>query len=455
MTLRSIGARLTLWYATLFAVGLAALGVAMWLALRQSLYHAVDEGLRDRAVGIARFIEDHESRLDLEEVKEEFRAHGELFQVSDQRGEWVHRGADLRDVDAAPSTGVPSEGALQTASLHGQPYRLLSQPISVGGQRFTVQVAAPLDELEEGLYDSLWFLLPAFPLTLSLATFGGYWMSRRALAPVDDIARVAKSITADDLGRRLPIPASRDELARLAETFNEMIGRLESSFRKITRFTADAAHELRTPLAVIRTTAEVALLEGAGRRDEREALEHVVAEIERTTQLVENLLLIAKADSGAAQLRREQVDLVATVDEACAQAGVLARVKGVALARELPERSIWVAGDGHALRRLFLILLDNAVKYTPAGGRCEVRLAENGNEVVATVADNGIGIAADDLPHVFERFYRVDRARSREQGGAGLGLALGRWIAEAHGGGVFAESTLAGGSSFRVHLPRA
>jgi heavy metal sensor kinase len=455
MILHSIGARLTLWYASLFAVGLAALGIAMWFALRGSLYHAVDEGLRDRLVGIARFIEDHESRLDLDEVKEEFRAHGELFQVADQRGSWVHRGADLAGVDAPSATDAPSEGTLQTAWLHGQPYRVLSQPIAVGGQRFTVQVAAPLDDLEQGLYDSLWFLLPAFPLALSLATIGGYWMSRRALAPVDDIARVAKSITADDLGRRLTVPASRDELARLAETFNEMIGRLESSFRGITRFTADAAHELRTPLAVMRTTAEVALREGAGSTNEREALEHVVAELERTTQLVENLLLIAKADSGAAQLRREQIDLVAAVDEACAQARLLARVKGVALATELPERSIWVTGDGHALRRLFLILLDNAVKYTPAGGRCEVRLVENGTEVIATVADTGIGISASDLPHVFERFYRVDRARSREQGGAGLGLAIGRWIAEAHGGGIFAESALDGGSSFRVHLPRA
>jgi heavy metal sensor kinase len=318
-----------------------------------------------------------------------------------------------------------------------------------------VQVAAPLADLEQGLYDSLWFLLPAFPLALMLATIGGYWMSRRALAPVDDIARVAKSITADDLGRRLTVPASRDELARLAQTFNEMIGRLESSFRRVTRFTADAAHELRTPLAVMRTTAEVALRGGSGSTNEREALEHVVAEIERTTQLVENLLLIAKADSGAAQLRREPIDLVAAVDEACTQAGVLARVKGVALAADLPERSIWVAGDGHALRRLFLILLDNAVKYTPSGGRCEVRLADNGTEVVAMVADTGIGISPADLPHVFERFYRVDRARSREQGGAGLGLAIGRWIAEAHGGGIFAESKLDGGSTFRVHLPRA
>jgi signal transduction histidine kinase len=127
----------------------------------------------------------------------------------------------------------------------------------------------------------------------------------------------------------------------------------------------------------------------------------------------------------------------------------------VALGAALPETAMWVAGDGHALRRLFLILLDNAVKYTPAGGRCDVRVAENGTEVVGTVSDTGIGISATDLPHVFERFYRVDRARSRERGGAGLGLAIGRWIAEAHGGAIFAESELERGSSFRVHLPRA
>ncbi|HZF31608.1 MAG TPA: ATP-binding protein, partial [Gammaproteobacteria bacterium] len=449
------GARLTIWYAAMFAVGLTALGITMWLALRLNLYHAIDDSLRDRVVGIARFLADHATRLDEDEVKEEFRAHGELFQVADASGDWVHRGADVADLDLGPGSAVAADGTFQDAVLHGAPVRVFTRAVDVGSRHFTVQIAAPLAQLEEGLYGSLWFLLPTFPLVLVLASAGGYWLSRRALAPVDDITRAAQSITADNLSQRLAVAPAGDELSRLSETLNAMIGRLEASFRTISRFTADASHELRTPLAVMRTTAEVALRGDSAPGDHAAALEHVVVEIDRMSHLVENLLMIAKADSGEAELQRRPVDVVAAVAEACEQACVLARVKGVEVSVRLPERSVSILGDAHALRRLFLILLDNAVKYTPSGGRCEVFVSAHAAEVVGTVTDTGIGISTEDLPHIFDRFYRVDRARSREQGGAGLGLAIGRWIAEAHGGAIAVDSELDRGSSFRVHLPLA
>jgi heavy metal sensor kinase len=452
---RSIGARLTIWYAALFALGLTALGITMWFALRLNLYHAVDRSLLDRDVGIERFLVDHETRLDDDEVKEEFRAHGELFQVFDEAGNLVHRGAELAELELTLPSAVTGDGTYIDTLLHGEPVRVLTRTVDLGARRFTVQIAAPLAQLEEGLYGSLWLLLPMFPLVLVLASAGGYWMSRRALAPVDDLTRAAQSITAENLSQRLVVAPAGDELSRLAETLNEMIGRLESSFRTISRFTADASHELRTPLAVMRTTAEVALRGDAAQGDHAAALEHLLVEIERMSHLVENLLMIARADSGKARLKKQPVDVVAAVAEACSQAGVLARVKGVDFTARLPDGNVWVLGDAHALRRLFLILLDNAVKYTPGGGRCEVHVSSDGSEVVGTVTDTGIGIAHDDLPHVFDRFYRVDRARSREQGGAGLGLAIGRWIAEAHGGVIAVDSELDRGSSFRVHLPIA
>ncbi len=188
--------------------------------------------------------------------------------------------------------------------------------------------------------------------------------------------------------------------------------------------------------------------------EQRAALEQVVAEVERTTQLVENLLLIAKADSGAAELHLRPVDIVAAVREACTEGEVLARVKGVELTAQLPSASIFVHGDRDALRRLFLILLDNAVKYTPAGGSLTVALQGGDGTVIGTVRDSGIGIDPEHLPHIFERFYRADRARSRAAGGAGLGLAIGRWIAEAHGGRITVESEDRRGSAFHVHLPQ-
>jgi heavy metal sensor kinase len=453
VSFRSIGVRLTLWYTAAFTLGFAVLAAAMWLGVQRSLYHAIDDTLLERAAGIERFIEDHKTRLDVDEVKEEFRAHGELFQVFDERGTLVHRGAGL----AGAMLPLAASGAdrFENVLAGGEPLRFASHAIEVDGRVFTIQVAAPLHDVQQGMREAAWILLPMFPLMLALAAAGGYWLAKRALAPVDEITRTARSLSAENLSARLAVPDTNDELARLSATLNDMLARLEAAFRKISRFTADASHELRTPLAVMRTTAEVALR--APERDgaeARAALEQIMAEIERTSHLTENLLLLARADSGAAALQRHDVDLAMAVAEACAQVEVLARVQGLELTAELPER-LHVAGDTHALRRLFLILLDNAVKYTPQGGRIEVTLREHGGDAVGEVRDSGIGIAQHDLPHVFDRFYRADRARSREHGGAGLGLAIARWIAESHGGAIAVVSELERGSRFEVRLPLA
>jgi heavy metal sensor kinase len=450
---RSIGVRLTLWYAAAFAAALLVLGLVMWVAVRQSLYHAIDEGLRDRVEGIHVFIEDHKTRLDQDEVREEFRAHGDLFQVIDSNGVAIHRGETLVDGPAPPLSGLGAEPRFDDLSSKGTPLRFLSQSIDVDGRRYSVQAAAPLADLQQGLHDALWILVPMFPLMLVLASAAGYFMSRRALAPVDRITQTARMISADNLSQRLPLPNTGDELERLSTTLNEMIGRLEAAFKRVSRFTADASHELRTPLAVMRTTAEVALRNPEDTGEHRVALEQVMAEIERTSSLVENLLLIAKTDSGGAELSKRSIDFVAAIDEACTQADVLARVKGIRLDRRFPKSPVAVMADRDAVRRLFLILLDNAVKYTSAGGVVEVSVDADDLHVSGFVKDTGIGIASEDLPHIFNRFYRVDRARSRAQGGAGLGLAIARWIAEAHGGTLSAESVLDRGSRFRLQLP--
>jgi heavy metal sensor kinase len=452
--LRSIGVRLTLWYTAAFAVGFAVLGAVMWFGVQRSLYHAIDDTLLERAAGIERFIEDHKTRLEVDEVKEEFRAHGELFQVFDPAGALVHRGNAL----AGATAPLATDGAdhFENVLVGGEPLRFASHAIDVDGRPFTIQVAAPLHDLQAGLREAAWVLLPMFPLMLLLAAAGGYWLARRALAPVDEITRTARSLSADNLSARLRVPRTRDELERLSITLNEMLERLEAAFRRISRFTADASHELRTPLAVMRTTAEVALRAPEDQGEPRTALEHILAEVERTSHLTENLLLLAKADSGTGPLQRQRVDLAAAVGEACIQAGTLARVKGLTLATTLPEdERMWVAGDPHALRRVFLILLDNAVKYTPAGGHIDVTLREHDGTAIGAVGDSGIGIAPHDLPHVFDRFYRADRARSRELGGAGLGLAIARWIAESHGGAIAVASELERGSRFEVRLPLA
>ncbi|HVJ29831.1 MAG TPA: HAMP domain-containing protein, partial [Gammaproteobacteria bacterium] len=231
---RSIGGRLTLWYAAAFSSALLVLGVVMWLAVQQSLYHAIDEGMRDRIEGIQVFIEDHKDRLDQEEVREEFRAHGELFQVIDQNGGSIHRADSLIGAPTPPLAELGAEPRFDNVAVNGAPLRFRSQSITVDGKVYGVQVAAPLASLQQGLRDALWLLVPMFPLMLALASAGGYFMSRRALAPVDRITQMARSITAENLSERLALPQTGDELERLSATLNEMIGRLEAAFKKVS-----------------------------------------------------------------------------------------------------------------------------------------------------------------------------------------------------------------------------
>jgi heavy metal sensor kinase len=399
--------------------------------------------------------------LSLEEIQLEFREHsvlgpgGDLFQVSDNAGSWLYRSDPLYDenVPTYHVSELASGPRLETLVIQGAPLRFLSQNIEVAGQAYAVQVAAPLHEVQEGLQDLIWILLAAAPLVLALASMGGYWMSRRALAPVDAITLEAKAIGADNLSQRLAVPNTGDELQRLSETLNEMIGRLDEAFQRITRFTADASHELRTPLALMRTTAELALRGEQPEQEYRESLQQILSELERTSHLVENLLLIARTDSGAAQLRTSDMDLTQTVREACLQAMALFQAKRIKFDSELPDHPIAVRGDAQALRRLFLILIDNAVKYTPSDGSVKVSACEVNDTTVVTVTDTGIGVPPEDLPHIFERFYRVDKARSREQGGVGLGLSIAHWIVEAHGGQIQVESDLGRGTAFEVSFP--
>ena len=301
-----------------------------------------------------------------------------------------------------------------------------------------------------------WTALLASPLVLLLASAGGYWMSRRALEPVDQIARTAEEIGAQNLSERLPVRGSGDELDRLSATLNSMFARLEAAFRRITQFTADASHELRTPVAIIRTTAEVTRSKPRSAEEYAKALDGILTESERTSRLIEDLMLLARADAGVDSMAREPINLAECLRDACAEVQVLAEYKKICVeAGELKEST--VSGDEQAIRRLFLILLDNAIKYTGSGGKVQVNLslgaAAGKRTAVIEVRDTGIGIAAEDIPHIFERFYRAAKDRSRTTGGAGLGLSIARWITERHGGEIEAESTAGTGSTFRVRLP--
>ena len=452
-----IRVQLTAWYSGVLAVVLSAFGLTAYLEMRNSVHQTVDESLQVR-VGAVRGLIERNSPYGVDDVRRELREHSELaggalLQVSDRQGNWLYRSTLMNHYDipiAARSIAGPFTFASQNI-----PLRVLNAEFKVGGQSYLVQIAAPLDDFYKALHRFGALLLVSIPILLLCAAGGGYWMSQRALAPVDQITQAARSISVQSLSSRLVVPKTRDELQRLSQTLNSMLERLEAAFKKITQFTADASHELRTPVALMRTRAELSLRKPRSAEEYRDALTQVHLELVNVSSLVENLMLLARSDYGAETLQIAASNLAEIVREACNQGATLAESRQIEFHTQIPQQPLWIEADPNALGRLFLILMDNAVKYTPPGGRVEVVVRDENGFAVAAVRDTGIGIAAEDLPHVFERFYRADKARSRELGGVGLGLAIGRWIAEAHAGTIEVESSIGHGSVFQVRLPLA
>jgi heavy metal sensor kinase len=291
------------------------------------------------------------------------------------------------------------------------------------------------------------------PVGILAAAIGGYWISRRALAPVDSITSTARVITAQALGRRLDVPATGDELQRLSETLNAMLDRLEASFRETSRFTADASHELRTPIALIRTAAEIALRNERPAHEYRCALENILHEAERMSSLVQDLLTLVRADAGVDGAQRTPLDLRLLLADMSDSLAALCAARNLEFQLDLGERTASVTGDRAALSRLVFIVMDNAVHYTPPPGLVSLSLRCDDRTAVVDVTDTGIGVGAEDMPHVFDRFYRADRARSRDSGGSGLGLSIAKWIAERHGGSIGIKSAPGLGCRVRVELP--
>jgi len=331
--------------------------------------------------------------------------------------------------------------------------RVLSGKSKIGGQPVVVQVAADERAMQEDLHKLTLIFLLGLPLGVAAAGVGGYSLARRALAPVERMAERARLITAERLRERLPVDNPEDELGRLASVFNETLTRLELSFDQMRRFTADASHELRTPLTAMRSVGEVGL---RGKRDEhayREIIGSMLEEVDRLAHLVDRLLTLSKADTGDSLLSTEPVDLRELADEVASQLDVLAEEKQQTLTVQHAAAPHWT-GDRLVLRQALLNLVDNAIKYSPTGAHITIRVGEFSSSAVVDVTDNGPGIPAELQNRIFDRFYRVDKSRSRENGGAGLGLSIAKWAVEVHGGQLTLENTNGGGSTFRITLPQ-
>ncbi len=445
-------------YCVVLALSFAAFFWISDIGFQRSIEATVDDASRTNLETIQRLLArrasvgDDKLPYDLAELSDLW-ANGALFEVADASGNWIFRSP--RFALARPALPVirNSGVAFFTTNLDFLQYRIALQHVHTAGKTYEIHAAVPTEPFDQALDHFRLIEKEALPLLVLLASLLGYWLSGWSLAPVKRIIETAESIGAQNLSRRLEVPKARDELRRLTQTLNAMLHRIETSFNKITQFTADASHDLRTPVAVMRTTAEIALRRPRTIAEYRNALSKILATSVETSELLENLLTLARADAGALGMDMHRVDLGAHVRKAQERAALLSAEKNVDVTLKAPANPVWVTADAIAIDRLLLILLDNAVKYTPAGGRCEIALSQDQSEARITVRDSGIGIAQDDLKSIFDRFYRADRARSKNTGGAGLGLAIARWITELHGGMIAVESTPGAGSVFRVSLP--
>ncbi len=448
----SIRLRLTAWYAVALTLGLVLFGFVMWLAAERRLISGVDARLAQRLAGLEDSLNKEsrwKSRSHLQrELAEVIGAYpdGSLIQIRDSAGALLV--APSQTMPSWPTDGVSKRP--RTVRRGGRSYRLMAGTLVSAGENWTILVAVSLDDVLALMRDLGRLLVLMIPAVMGIACVGGYWLSLRALRPVDEITAVAKSIGMHNLSQRIAAPQTGDELQRMAEAWNDVLARLESAVKRMRQFTADASHELRTPLTLIRAAAELALRRERDPEAYRTTLRGVEEQAEYMTRLTESLLMLARMDAASYELLLEPVDLNALLISVVEQNEALAAAKQIRLQVETNGAALARANDA-ALRRLLVILLDNAFKFTDGGGTvtASVRAVEDG--AVVSVSDTGLGIAAEALPFIFDRFYRADAARENG-GGFGLGLSIAQAIAQAHGSKLVVESTRAAGSRFSLEL---
>jgi len=446
----SIRGRLTLWYVTALAVVLVLVSGLIYVLLGQALANRIDNDLRTiitiAATSLANDLAEGQDNDDAaRSTAAELSADGQMLVVFDDRGQLLGeagREDDLR-ISLPPVAGIPSDLPLiytvSEVDEAGDRHRLAVRRLFVSEAKvpFIVMAGYPLDGYDAELSSLAEILMTVVPLTLLVAGIGGWFLARQSLAPVIAMAEQARRIGVSDVHGRLPVANPRDELGQLAATFNELLSRLGAALVQQRQFMADASHELRTPVATARTAASVALQRPHRAEDEyRDTLAIIEQQTTRLSHIVDDMFLLARADAGNFPVRKTPLYLDELVDEVVRAARVLAGPRQVEIRLETPP-GLAMTGDEELIRRMVGNVIGNAVRYSPAGRAVQVRVLEAGGHFEIAVHDAGPGIPLAAQPHVFERFFRADSARSHANlSGAGLGLPLARWIAQAHGGDV-------------------
>jgi heavy metal sensor kinase len=450
----SIRVRLTFWYGMMLAATLIGCGIVVYVMANYGLIEGVDRGLGSKYEEIAEWVE---KGTDVDEVAGPAGSHRQqyLIRLKTPDGTTLVESKVLRGVETIGPISEQQSGepAYFVKSLsEGGRHRFLSDKVHSSQGDWFVQIGTSLEQYEQELSELRFVLLTVLPIGMLAAIIGGYWLAGRALQPIHRITETTRKITAQNLAERIPVANNEDELGRLADTLNAMIGRLDHAFDAMRQFTADASHELLTPLTAMRTETEVALRADRPAEQYRRVLTSILEEVERLTKLADSLLLLSREDTHAIQLCRKPVQLDEVIRGVVEHTTVLADAANVKLeVGQLPRAT--VEADVDCLRQVFFNLLDNAVKYTQPGGSVTVCGHATESDVTVEVSDTGSGIPPESLPRVFDRFYRVDKSRSRQMGGTGLGLSICKSLIERHDGRIEVESAVGKGSTFRVILP--
>jgi heavy metal sensor kinase len=459
INIRSLRFRLAVWYFCTVAAICSVAGVGYWFAIRSALATAQDAGLRYRVLGLRAYLEKvtPATREEIAARLDDIYQIGELYQVFDASEALILQsyGLERHHIPLHVPDHLGSEIRYEPGGTAEFPLRMAWQRMTLGEQTLILNAADPVGKYDGVLGAFTSVVLFSTPIILGLATICGLWLGRRALAPVARVASDARAITESNLSARLAVPESRDELQWLSETLNQMLDRIEQSFTRTKQFTADASHELRAPMTLIHTAAEYSLRRERSREELVEGMQKILRESQRTTALIDDLLLLARGDAGRERPELELVDAVPVLREVADSAMAMAAQKNVRVTAQILAPALPVRADEAKLRRLLLILAHNAVKYTPAGGQVTIAGRADTTEVTLAVTDTGVGIGPDDLPHIFERFWRADKVRSREHGGTGLGLTIARQIAEQHGATLRVHSDIGVGAEFTLQLPLA
>ena len=466
MAFKSIRSRLTAWYVMLLAIILILFSVLLNYFLAKRLHESVDNSLTVSATVVATSATMRLSNSPLpglNQLFEQFMNQGNLnkfYRIYDGSGNVGSRSKNISASQfplsqTAYAEALEGRNSYETFKVGAQqPIRVITMPILLEGKLINlVQVGTSLEAVQETLRNLKIFLFTAVPSVLILAALFARFMARRALKPISRIIDTAREIgQGQELSKRIPVLKIKDELGQLALTFNEMMNRLENSFAQMRQFSSDASHELRTPLTVLKGQNELVLSKQRKLEEYQEVISSNLEEINYMSKVLEDLFVLSKSDENQVDLDCKPVDLRALVEEVCKHAEVLAEEKNMKIVIAFLEPTE-VKGDEVRLRQMVWNVLQNGIKYTQRGGELKIALQNKDKFALLSIQDTGIGIPEEDLPLIFNRFYRVDKARTRDEGGSGLGLSICKQIAEAHKGKIEVESKLGVGTRFKIRLP--